>query len=235
MIVSTPGEGEPGYDEDREDARAKAKLGMARADEWFRNDRWDAAEEAAFFARLGRRRKAALTSQYGRIKAALLEATGDPPKVRGAIEILRRVLLKGRVDSDLALCTWQIARCHLILGDLDAALKELQLTLRREEQFPRWLTGAWSDFAQLVVSRKLREHYGEVLSLLRAREKVLLFPADRFIAHASRSLIAWENGSKAVAREEADKALAEVERPHEHKGLARGYDDLVARLRKIAR
>jgi len=235
MIVSTPGEGEPGYDEDREDARAKAKLGMARADEWFRNDRWDAAEEAAFFARLGRRRKAALTSQYGRIKAALLEATGDPRKVRGAIEILRRVLLKGRVDSDLALCTWQIARCHLILGDLDAALKELQLTLRREAQFPRWLTGAWSDFAQLVVSRKLREHYGEVLSLLRAREKVFLFPADRFIAHASRSLISWENGSKAVAREEADKALAEVERPHEHKGLARGYDDLVARLRKIAR
>ena len=28
--------------------RAKAKLGMARADGWFRNDRWDAAEEAAF-------------------------------------------------------------------------------------------------------------------------------------------------------------------------------------------
>jgi len=210
-------------------------LGMAKSDEWFRNDRWDAEEEAAFFALLGRRRKAALTSQYGRIKAAVLEATGDPRKIRGAVDILGRILTKWSVDSDLALCTWQLARCHLILGDLDAALRELQLTLRWEEQFPRWLTGAWSDFAQLVVSRQMREHYGEVLSLLRVREKVFLFPADHFIAHASRSLIAWENGAKAVAREEADKALAEVERPHEHKGLARGYDDLVARLRKIVR
>lgn len=208
---------------------------MGKSDDWFRNDRWTAAERRKFMNRLGRQRGAFKKAQIARVKATVLEGTGDARRVHAAIFLLRRILRLWPVESDISLVHWQIARCHLILEDVDAALKEFGLALDRERELPRYLTGAWSDFAQLVVTKKLREHYGDVKRLLLEREKYFIFPADRFVAHACRALIARENGSQSIAREEADKALAEAERPHENHALTRSFDGLVERLKKIAR
>jgi hypothetical protein len=208
---------------------------MGKSDDWYRNDRWGEAEESRFLARLKRSRGRENKARYARIKAAMLEGSGEPARVRAALALLARVLREWPVDTDIALCHWQRARCSLLLKDEAGALKEFELALRRERDYPRALTGAWSDFAQLVVSRKLREHYGEVRRLLQEREKYFIYPADRFVAHACRALIARENGSKAAAREEADRALAEAERPHENLGLLQAFDALVQRLRRISR
>jgi len=208
---------------------------MGKSDGWYRNDRWGEGEEAKFFARLKRTRGIRNKATVARIKAAMLEGTGDPPRVRAALALLGRVLREWPVDSDIALCRWQRARCLLILKNEEGALKEFDAALNRERAFPRALTGAWSDFAQLVVSRKLRERYGDVRRLLEEREKYFIYPADRFVAHACRALIARENGSKSLAREEAERALAEAERPHEHLGLLHAFDGIVQRLRKISR
>jgi hypothetical protein len=208
---------------------------MRKSDGWYRNDRWGEAEETKFLGRLKRLRGARTKATVVRMKAAMLEAAGDPPRVRGALALLARVLREWPVDSELALCHWQMARCFLILKDDEAALRSFGLALLREREDPRVLTGAWSDFAQFVVSRKLREHYGDVRRLLQMREKYFIYPADRFVAHACRALIARENGAKGVAREEAERALAEAERPHENLGLLQAFDGLVQRLRKIAR
>ncbi len=208
---------------------------MGKSDDWFRNDRWDAAEERSFFSRLGRQRGPLKKAQAARIKAAMLEATGDPRRVRVAVALLARILKLWPVDSDRSLVHWQLARCYLILEEIGPALDQFQLALQRERDMPRYLTGAWSDFAQVVVCRKLREHYGDVKRLLAQREKYFIYPADRFVARACRALIARENGANALAREEAERALAEAERPHENKALLKSFDDLVSRLRKIAR
>jgi hypothetical protein len=208
---------------------------MGNSDDWFRNDRWGPAEEKKFFGRLGRQRGPAKKAQVARVKATLLEATGDPPRVRAAIALLTRILKLWRSDSIVALCRWQLARCHVILGDVDAALSQFQFALDQEKAQPKYLTGAWADFAQLVVTHNLREHYGDVRKLLAAREKYFIYPSDRFVARACRALIARENGAKAAAREEAELALAEAERPHENKALLKSFDELVSRLRQIAR
>lgn len=208
---------------------------MARSDAWFRNDRWDAAEEKSFFSRLRRQKGPLRKAQIARVKATALEATGDPRRVRVAVALLTRILELWVAEADVALLRWQLARCHLLLGQEDDALAQFALALQREREVPKYLTGAWADFAQLVVSRKLREHYGDVKRLLREREKYFIFPADRFVAHGCLSMIAWENGARAVARDEAEKALAEIERPHENKDVVGGHELLVERLRKIAR
>jgi hypothetical protein len=208
---------------------------MGKSDGWYRNDRWGEAEEAKFLARLKRTRGSRNKATVARIKAAMLEGTEDPPRVRAALVLLGRVLREWPVDSEIALCHWQRARCLLLLKDEEGALKEFDAAVNRERAFPRALTGAWSDFAQLVVTRKLRERYGDVRRLLEEREKYFIYPVDRFVAYACRALIARENGAKAVAREEAERALAEAERPHENKALLKSFDDLVLRLRKIAR
>jgi tetratricopeptide (TPR) repeat protein len=208
---------------------------MGKSDDWFRNDRWDAAEEKKFFSRLKRYKGSTKKALIARAKATLLEATCDPRRVRVAIDLLTRILKLWPLESDIALCRWQLARCFLILENVDAALKQFELALKREKEVPKYLTGAWSDFAQLVVTRKLREHYGDVRRLLQARDKFFIYPADRFVAHACLALIARENGLKSVARDEAEQALAEIERPHENKSLVRDFDRLIERLRKIAR
>jgi hypothetical protein len=208
---------------------------MGKSEDWFRNDRWDAAEEKAFFSRLKRQRGRVKKGQIARAKATQLEASGDPRRVRVAVALLTRILKLWAGEADIALCHWQLARCHLVLDDVDSALREFELALEREQEVPKYLTGAWSDFAQLVVTRKLREHYGDVRRLLQNRDKFFIYPADRFVAHACLALIARENGAKGVAREEAEQALAEIERPHENKSLIRDFDKLLERVRKIAR
>lgn len=205
------------------------------SDAWYRNDRWSTAEKKKFLARLGRQRGSVQKAQIARVKATHLEASGDPVRIFAAIELLDRILKLWPLESEIALCRWQMARCFLLLENVDGALAAFQLALDREREMPKYLTGAWSDFAQLVVSRKLREHYGDVKRLLLSREKFFIYPADRFVAHACLALIARENGAKAAAREEAEQALAEIERPHENKTLIRDFDRLVERLRKIAR
>ncbi len=208
---------------------------MAKNDDWYRNDRWGAAEQKKFLGRLGRQRGPVKKAQAARVKATLLEAAGDPRRVRAAIALLTRILKLWRSDSIVALCRWQLARCHVILGDVDAALTQFQHALDCERELPKYLTGAWSDFAQLVVTQKLREHYGDVRKLLAEREKFFIYPVDRFVARACRALIARENGAKVFAREEAERALAEAERPHENQALLKRFDELVSRLRQISR
>lgn len=212
---------------------------MGKADDWFRNNRWDAAEEAAFFGRLLRSKSSYHRAQYARIKASGLEDSADPVRVRAAIALLTRVLKEWPSDSEIACCHWQLARCHLKLGDIDSALDHFQRCIRREDEYPNSLTGAWSDFADLVVSRRLRKYYKQILALLKDHEDRLLFPVDAFILHGCRALIAWESNSKVDAQREAEKALEQAGRLHSglarhpEVGLVRGHVPLIERLQAI--
>jgi hypothetical protein len=62
---------------------------MAKADEWFTNERWDAAEQATFFRRLARAKSKRL--YYARAKAGYLARTGETG-LRAGIALLGKVL-----------------------------------------------------------------------------------------------------------------------------------------------
>lgn len=208
---------------------------MANADDWCRNPRWDATEESAFLAKLAKTRSVADKARFARLKAEALAATGDLALVRAAVGLLYRALHESPGDAELAVCYGLLGRCQAQLGNVDAALVAYRAALLAEGDGKDSPPDAWTGFSALVVSRKVREHYGDVVALLKRREASIVLPAHRFIAAACRSLIAWENGAKGDARTEADRALAVAERPHENTEIVDGFGEFVGRLRKIAR
>src|SRR5437868_1947671 len=59
---------------------------MSKREGWFRNDRWDEAEQAEFFRRL-KRCKTFTRVQYLRQKALYLQRSGDPAKLEASLEL----------------------------------------------------------------------------------------------------------------------------------------------------
>ena len=84
---------------------------MGKADDWFRNDRWGAAEEAAFHARLVRSKSVTNKARYAGIKALMLEESGDPERIRAAIGLLERILHDWPSDYEIASHYAQLGRC----------------------------------------------------------------------------------------------------------------------------
>src|SRR6478735_9407868 len=126
---------------------------MARMgrDDWFRNEKWDAATEAHFNEKLRRARDKA---QPLRIQAYYLENT-DP---KAAFALLDRYFALGN-HFDMASAFLHQAEAHLTLGEQEEALRSLEKALQRERDFPNVKTQAWSRFALLVAERKLDHLY----------------------------------------------------------------------------
>ena len=144
---------------------------MGHSDAWYRNAHWDAAEEKVFFSRLRRQKGAPKKAQAARIKAAMLEDTRDPVKVRAAVALLTRALRLWKVESDVALCRWQLARCLLILEDEPGALEQFQRALDRERAVPRYLTQRLQHLEREV------QHQQEEIAALRQQVKAPSHPS----------------------------------------------------------
>jgi hypothetical protein len=168
-----------------------------KPDDWFRNDRWDDEEQAAFFKRLARCRSDYSRAQNARIKSAGLLRSGDPKRVRGGVNLLNRILAEWPFDSELACCYWQLAEGHARLGDLDQAIESFHRCFQQERKYSGVRTGAWADFVRSAVHRRLAHLYDEALDL-----------------HAGQALILAERGALPEARRLAEKALDEARKTH---------------------
>ena len=212
---------------------------MAKTDDWFRNARWNSVEETAFLKRLSRSRSTYSKAQYARIKASYLQDSADPVRVRAAIALLNRTIVEWPVESELACCYWQLANCHLKLGDLDQSIESFRKCFNQERVYPNAGTRAWSDFSRFVAERRLKHLYDEALEIMRSREKSAIFPIDKFFLHAVRAVIAREQGNLEYARREAAEALEQATRSdsgmanHPTLGLVEGQERWITKLNVI--
>jgi tetratricopeptide (TPR) repeat protein len=204
-------------------------------DDWFRNNKWDAATETHFNEKLRRARDKA---QPLRIQAGYLVNT-DP---KAALALLDRYFALGD-HFDIAQAFLDQAEAHLTLGAQEEALRSLENALQREREFPNVKTQAWSRYALLVAQKKLDHLYDNALQVL--RENLLSshsFPVDGFLWNAAFALMADAQGQSTHAAETAAKALEFAAlthsgfRYHGHVGLVGArYDELKYELRRLIR
>ena len=205
-------------------------------DDWYRNNAWDAASEAAFRAKLARARRGG--PQYLKIQAGCL--AGNHPAV--ALQLIDEYFDTG--DKNFvadALCVR--AEAHLALGDIKMAVVAYKQALEWEQTHPHHVTTARVDLPILIAEHRLSNEYDYALDVLESRFTVQdhLFPSARYYWNGSSALIAHDLGQIGYARELAERALraaSETKSPfryHPSVGLVTATsDDFGTRLKRIA-
>ena len=185
------------------------------AKDWFRKTSWSEADQADFFAHLGRSRGKGMKGQYLRIQACHLEDTGSPELMRTALTLLDKMLLEFPETNELACAYKQKASCLSKLGELDQAIAYYQRALQTEREFPNVKTDAFLEFGRLVVENNLADLFDKALEALEElNSRGIKFPSDIFQAFGIRSIIAAQRGETERAKEFAKIALEVADKVH---------------------
>jgi tetratricopeptide (TPR) repeat protein len=119
--------------------------------EWLRRRTWTEADKRDFYAHLHRARTAFHKAQYLRIRAFTLERYADPPRITAALELIEEMLRDYPDASQIAQAYHQQTTCFIALGRFEDALEAVQRALEAERLFPGTNTGAYLDYAHLVL------------------------------------------------------------------------------------
>jgi tetratricopeptide (TPR) repeat protein len=200
--------------------------------DWFRNETWDEAVEAEFFAKLRRTRDKA---QYLVIQAIHLVA----PHPAVALRLLDKYFeLDDQFNQARALETQ--ARAYLELEDVANAIESYERALEAEERLPSMITQSYVDLPYVVASHDTELLYDRCLILLARFHDRLTFPVEHFKWHASRALILNAQGNRDESKREARNALAWAGRTesgfryHQDLGLVnKQFAEMEARLDQL--
>ena len=202
------------------------------AEDWFRNETWDAERASIFEDKLHRARR---KEQYLRIQASTIARSN--PEVAHAL--LDRYFALPE-DFDHAQAHVDRATAFLAQGRVREALGAYESALAREALFPKLLTQAYVEFPFIVATREITSEYARALEILSLHKKRLMFPVDYFKWNAAHALIGHAlNGAETPFRH-ARAALEAASK--EHSGfryhpsvglVTTSLDHVVARLRKL--
>jgi tetratricopeptide (TPR) repeat protein len=213
------------------------------SDEWFRRHTWTEADQAEFFARLGRSRTAFHKAQYARIQAYELHQAGGARCARAALELLDMIVQSWMGDAQRASVHHQRAECLRDLERDAEAVEAYREAFAEQRRLPSYLTNAHFNFAWWVAVSGKRELFDEALGVLEefSCEDGITFPATVYLAEGARALIQHARGDRGAASTHARRALdaAGVKhsglRYHPTVGLVQGRDEAThAMLTSIA-
>jgi len=186
---------------------AGASLSKMGRYDWYQNTDWNAYIEAQFLEKLGRTRK---KSDYLLIQAHCL-ASRHP---QAALDLLDKYFALGD-HFLLAHAFFDQATAYATLNQIDDVIRSLRKAIAREREFPNVITSAWSEFAILVATRKLDQHFQEARGLLSEKQSsIRLLPVERFQWHAANALILAAVGDDKASQEHATKALSFAKARH---------------------
>lgn len=176
------------------------------AEDWFRNEDWNAAIAGRFEEKLRRARR---KEQYLRIQACTLASSH--PEV--AIQLLARYfLLPDKFDHAQAYV--DRATALKALGRIEEAADAYEAALVREVEFPNLKTQAYLELPALVATEGLHSRFDRAIAILDEQAKRLMFPVDHFLWHGARALILASRGDRNGAAPHARAALEASSKDH---------------------
>ena len=176
------------------------------AEDWFRNDDWNADIARRFEEKLGRARR---KEQYLRIQASTLASVH--PDV--ALQLLDRYFSMPDAFDHAQAYVDRATACKA-LGRIEEAADAYEAALAREKEFPNLRTQAYLELPILVATADLRSRFDRALSILDEQANRRMFPVDQFLWHAARALIVANRGDRASAVPHAQAALQAASKDH---------------------
>lgn len=200
------------------------------AEDWFRNQEWNADIARRFDEKLGRARR---KEQYLRIQACTLAPTH--PDV--ALQLLDRYF--SMPDAfDHAQAYVDRATALKALGRIEEAADAYEAALAREVEFPNLKTQAYLELPVLVATADLRSRFDRAIAILDEQGGRRMFPVDHFLWHAARALIMASRGDRAAAVPHAQAALQAASKDHSgfryHPGVGLVTEEHRGLLKNIA-
>jgi hypothetical protein len=209
--------------------------------EWFRRTDWDVDVERDFFSRLKRSRSQFHKAQYLRIQAHELVRAGGPRRLRKALELIELLLDTYPDKSQIAAAHKTRADALAQLDDIEGALGALRASMEAEPPGRPPECGAYLAFGMLAVRAERRDLYPEALDALERQGGNEAFPSMRYEAASIRAIAYEHLGLQTLAREHAQRAIAEAARTHSgfryhpHVGLVKITDPTMhGRLERLA-
>ena len=176
------------------------------ADDWFRNDEWNAGIARRFDEKLTRARR---KEQYLRIQASTLAPTH--PEV--ALQLLDRYFsMSDKFDHAQAYV--DRATALKALGRTEEAADAYEAALAREAEFPNLKTQAYLALPVLVATEGLLSRFDRAIIILDEQADRLMFPVDHFLWHAARALVVVSRGDRTGAGPNARAALEAASKDH---------------------
>jgi hypothetical protein len=133
------------------------------------------------------------------------------------------------------------AEAYTAMELMPQTIQAYKEVLAREAEFPKHRTQAYLELPYLIASKGVSSEYDFALSTLADRIDDITFPVDLFMWHAANALIAFGQGRRGDAADQAKKAVdvAEVKksgfRYHQNVGLvSKKHQSVLKKLIELA-
>jgi tetratricopeptide (TPR) repeat protein len=182
--------------------------------DWFRRTDWSVEVERDFFTRLKRSRSQFHKAQYLRIQAHELVRAGGPRRLRKALDLIALLLTEYPDKSQIAAAHKTRGEALAELGDIEGAVGALRASMDAEPPGRPPMNSAYLAFGILAIRAQRRDLYAEALDALERQGGNEAFPDMRYQAASIRAIAYEELGLHDLAREHAQRAIAEAARTH---------------------
>jgi len=206
--------------------------------DWYRKKSWDKSDEEHFFQKLSRARKDN-RAQYLKIQGIELMDTKKPELLEVAEMLLENLLTEYPEDKFNRSSTFKtLGEIYKLRGNNEKAIEYFKKAIDFEKEYPNVQTGAYLDYAELIIKMDREGNFEEVENLLTDKLETLMFPNDKYISYSILSYLNSRNGFENLAAEYAElaemNATAETSgfRYHKNLGVVKNRNNFLDKLVK---
>lgn len=163
--------------------------------QWYRKQVWTQEAEKDFFLHWARSKTEYHKAQYLKIQAFTLYDTHNKKYFDAILSLLHKYFNDFPNEQFFrGACLHLYGRVFYDRKMYDAAFDYYQKAAYQEINYPNVISGAWLDYAQIVVRLKRAGHYEEAEKIIQAHYGSLIFPIEIYRASAVLAMIYHERG-----------------------------------------
>lgn len=158
--------------------------------DWYRKETWTKEDEKDFFLHLAKSRGEYNKAQYLKIQAFTLYETHKKKYFDAILTLLDKYFNDFPNENNFKCeCLHLYGRVFYDMKTYDKAFDYFQKAAYLEAEFPDVISGAWLDYAQIIIRLKRVEQYDEAERFIQMQDKSLLFPIQIYRANAVLAII----------------------------------------------